>query len=620
MKESLKSEPKAEISWPQESIVEVGAEVDFVYIMRKDGKFTMSPIAEKMHIDYHLEEDEALAVLLEEYDTFFTKLADHFRWAYKSKGNFQLHLYDSDELEKKVREKSASNPIISLDPLMDEGVFGHKVSRGYFLGGMKDFGQVPRPGNLSLPDQAKKIADNLHQIPASITEDDIFSGGSVIASLEGLIFQGVNIAKVVPGIQIGKPKKLSEMGLVIDPVVTYKTTDGVDVFDKIDLGDPRDYLLGASGLVLKLPSGEFGRAPYILPFVSTTARAGIPIEIEKNFALRVLQANLEFFQNTDGKTGKPILLKHMDDNFQIYMHEIYGVDIDTPMSQITMWLMENFDYHWEITKKQGELQEKLEALKLPRNIVFLDVNGTLIPDDSTDGYIKPEDVSKLQELIRALKEKGMSVGLCSDSPLQQLIHFGSNLGIDGPVVAENGNIIFYNGNKIILNGINNVERIKSWLTEHLVEYGYPNVEDCIAPEFGGKSFDNPSIEWAFGANRETSITVFGSEEVMRIVYPMIAKCYPSLTIDYSFSLPGYIGIHQGEFKKQKGICLNTLSLFGHSIVIVGNSMSDWVERDNGVMCAFVAGSRIDEKTAKNCAYVSDKQTIKGVIDILEKLL
>jgi len=132
----------------------------------------------------------------------------------------------------------------------------------------------------------------------------------------------VDVKKLVAGIQVGGSSILSEMGVFVDSVVAYSTSDGTDIFDKVDLGDPRDYLLGASGLVIKLPNGNFARAPYILPFVSTTARAGIPQEMEKEFAMKVLQASLEFYISAGERIGKPILLKNMDPNFVVLMSEM----------------------------------------------------------------------------------------------------------------------------------------------------------------------------------------------------------------------------------------------------------------------------------------------------------
>lgn len=619
MKERLHPIPKAEIKWPQGNQVEVGSDVDFVYIMRKDGNFAMSPIAQKMSADYQLDEETLSQTLLEEYDAFFAQLADIIVWGYAHKGNFELHLFDPDELEKAVRSKSSPLPIVSLDPLMNRGVYEHKVSRGYYPGGKKDFGQVARPGSEPLSTQAQAIAKNLSGLPTSVSEDDIFSGGSVIASLNELLSQGVNTEKIIPGIQVGKPKKLSEMGLNVDPIIEYRTTDRVDIFNKVDLGDPRDYLLGASGLVIKLPNGEYGRAPYILPFVSTTARAGIPVEIEKDFALKVLQANFEFFQKAQDKAGAPLLLKHMDHSFVVYMHQMYGVDPNTEMSQITAWLMDNIDNFWEITKKQGEFQEKLSALKLPQNIVFLDVNGTLFPDECTDGYIDEEDVDSIKGAIIRAKEKGVSVGLCSDSPLPQLKEVAEKLGMDGPILAENGNLLSNADQTLTLNTLVGVDGLREQISVIASNLGYQQVDDCIAPEFGGSPIDAQSFHWAFGANRETTVTVFGPPQLVSQLGSQFNGHQQDFSVDCSPEY-NYFAIHPGEsYKKNKGFTLNTLSIYGHNIVMVGNSMSDWVEPEHGVLCTFVGGARISSDVSSKAAYISDKPAIKGVIDILEKI-
>ena len=619
MKEQINSVPKAEIKWPQGNKIEVGPNVDFVYIMRKDGKFAMSQITQKMITHNHPNEEELTQTLLGEYDTFFAKLADIFKWGYSSKGNFELHIFDPDKLDNAVRLKSDGLPIVSLDPLMNKGVYEFGVSRGYYLGGKKDFGQVTRPGNDGLSNQAQEIALNLHGSPISVSEDDIFSGGSVIASLNSLLTNGVHIEKVIPGIQIGKPKKLFDMGLAVNPVVEYQTTDGTDIFSKLDLGDPRDYLLGASGLVIKLPSGEFGRAPYILPFVSTTARAGIPAEIEKEFALLVLQANFEFFNAVQDAVGKPMLLKHMDYNFQVYMHQMFSIDQNTDMSQITVWLMENIDGIWETTKKQGEFQEKLDSFKLPKNIVFLDVNGTLFPDESKNGYIPKEDILLFKHTVTKVKEKGLSVGLCSDSPLLQLQQIAKKLETDGPIIAENGNILSYENQTLVFNSLPEINLFKEQINRLAAEFEYQKAEDCVASEFGGKLTDINNSQWSFGANRETTVSVFGPAQLIKKLGLYFNSYKQQFSTDCSPEY-NYFAIHPGKnYKLNKGRVLNTLSVYGHNIVMVGNSMSDWVEPKHGVVCTFVGGAKINSDTAHKAGYVSNKPVIKGIIDILNKI-
>ena len=348
---------KAQIVWPQEGVIPVTPDVDFIYILRKDIRFTCDPLAQKLAKDeggmHHLQRS-----LYAEYDAFTARLTDKLLNGFAHKGNIQVHIFDPDILDQATRAKSIGIPLISLDPLMNKRVYQHQVSRGYYLGGVVDFGQVSRPRTQPLPVQAAEIASALNGTPAAVCEDDIFSGGSTISAVHELTKNRVKIAKIIPGIQIGQPQKLLDMGIPLEPIVKYETTDGTDIFDKVDLGDPRDYLVGISGLVVKLPDGSFGRSPYTLPFVSPTARAGIPVETEKQFSLDVLKANHEFYRNIGTAYNREVLLKHVDHDFHHMMTTLFGFKGQVPMHFIIEWAAENMDKIWELNKAKAEEQQK----------------------------------------------------------------------------------------------------------------------------------------------------------------------------------------------------------------------------------------------------------------------
>lgn len=617
MKENIQQSYTSEIKWPEPGRVEVGTEVDFVYIIRKDGNFTMGPIAENFSSDYGVDVEVVQQVLLDEYDVFTAKLVDSFKWGYSAKGNVEVHVYDPDALDKAVRVKSAEDPLISLDPLLQQGVHVFNVSRGYYVSGKKDFSQIARPGSDSLHQQAENISAQLNGVTASVAEDDIFSGGSVIASVSALQESGVVINKVIPGIQVGKPEQLEAMKIIVDPVVVYDTTDGKDIFDKVDLGDPRDYLTGGSGLVVKMPNGKFGRSPYILPFVSTTARASIPEELEKEFALKVLQANHDFFSHIEEKLGNPILLNQMNRDFMVMMHTMFGFDKNTPMSQTVSWAMDNIDTIWSFTQKQGELQEKLADLELPQSIIFVDVNGTLFSDNSSDGSIPKADVELLQQSVINATNKGVSVGLCSDSPLPQLLDLSERLGMTGPIAAENGNILYNNGKVLVVNPLTDRDNYRQQISTIAGELGLQASEEVVAKEFGGNLAD-VEIQWGFGANRIASVTVFGPPELTQRLEETFGN-QEDISTDYSPEY-SYYAIHSGDdYKQNKGKTLGLLAAYGHNVLMIGNSISDWVNPETGVQCAFVADSRINEDVVQQAAYISNKPLVQGVTDIINKV-
>lgn len=381
---------------------------------------------------------------------------------------------------------------------------------------------------------------------------------------------------------------------------------------------PVDLLLGAGGVEVTLPSGEVGATPGIQPFADVAAGTDAPYTAGREYALRVLHANLSFFNGVASKTGRPILLRHLNPAFQAFMHQMYGVDLDADMAQVTAWLMDNVDPLRDRTRQIAEFQEQLSLLDLPPNMIFIDLNGTLVPEETVDGYIAPEHIAALQQAVARAKERGYAVGLCSDSPLPQLQAYAETLGIDGPIIAENGNLIFNNGQTLALQTLPEIEVFRRQIVAETTRLGYQQEQDRVAPEFGGGQVDATSQLWSFGANRQTSITVFGPPDLITLLGVRFGGI-EGVSVDPA---PEYfcLAIHPGEdYRHNKGLTLNTLAAYGYNLVMVGNSKSDWVEPARGVVCTFVAGSRIDTNIASRAGYVSDQPTVRGVIDILNRI-
>lgn len=605
------------IKQPSSEIIEIPKSVDFVYVMRLDEDFAMSSLTQSIVVAEDVSEKQIKQKLVGVYKHFEEKLIGIMWNAFSQKGNVEVHTFNPDALEQSIARKTGNNPIISLDPLLTQNVDTFPVSRGYELGGIQEVGHVTRPGYWgTMQENAQVLAQKYGGQKVIVVEDDIFSGASVIASLHTLLAAGVDIAKVIAGIQIGSPSKLMQMGILVDSVIQYKSQEG-NIFDKLDLGDPRDFLVGASGLVIALPDGSLGRLPYILPFVSCSERASIPPEVEKAFSLQVLMANAAFYQQVEQELGFPLCLKHMNQAFVSAMTTVYGFDGAIPMEDIIAWSIQQLGFDFGNQEDIIEDMEKIEALHLPQKIVLLDVNGTLFPDDSKEGYIDPQQVQALQKQIAALKAKGVSVGLCSDTPLEPLAELATKIGISGPIVAENGNLIFYNGEVSVINPLPELANYYAQIKE--MSTGLHQVPDAVAPEFGGKDPQFGYGEWALGAYRQASISVFGPSEFIG----KLGKAFSSteaISVDCS---PHYnfFAIHPGkDYTKNKGLTLSKLVAFGHQVVMVGNSRSDWVEPSSGVQCAFVGEARITSQISGNAGFTSAKPTIDGVLDILQHIV
>lgn len=82
--------------------------------------------------------------------------------------------------------------------------------------------------------------------------------------------------------------------------------------------------------------------------------------------------------------------------------------------------------------------------------IFIDLNGTLIGDSQKNLNFNQQHLSDFRKLVDELKSKKVIIGLCSDSPLEQLKVLSKRLGLDPttPILAENGNL-YFNGSEII---------------------------------------------------------------------------------------------------------------------------------------------------------------------------
>ncbi|HVF17546.1 MAG TPA: hypothetical protein VNA21_11565 [Steroidobacteraceae bacterium] len=175
-------------------------------------------------------------------------------------------LHEARIIETKVQPMRAAT--ISLDPFTHAE---HRlaVSRVFALGGHQLLGYVARPGNASIEDQIATIPSGDY----TLLDDDRMSGGTLAAV----------IAMLPSRIQITKTELMLEQRA------------------NEDVLDSRDFLVGSDegGLVVVLPDGSLGRAPYLLPYVDPAARASIPDA--KAFSKAMWDANACVFAQTDLK-------------------------------------------------------------------------------------------------------------------------------------------------------------------------------------------------------------------------------------------------------------------------------------------------------------------------------
>lgn len=248
--------------------------------------------------------------------TFKAKLADLFIACHKE-ARPPDKVYDvtveylalKDQLEAAAK-LARGNSVISLDPCI-KGDHDLKVSRSFPLSApLSEAEMVARPGSHELSLQIEAIPEGAH----ILFDDDIFSG-STVQRVQELLPEPITIRAVC--------------ALTIRSKNPHSTL--------LDILDSRDFLAGSheGGLVLQLPDGSFGRAPYCLPYVSPSERASIPLSQEIEFSIRLWRINKEFFASLPDQ----IALRQSSPAFTKLM-QLAGFDLNATMLEVCQWHLE----------------------------------------------------------------------------------------------------------------------------------------------------------------------------------------------------------------------------------------------------------------------------------------
>ncbi|WP_030559922.1 HAD family hydrolase [Streptomyces aureocirculatus] len=257
-------------------------------------------------------------------------------------------------------------------------------------------------------------------------------------------------------------------------------------------------------------------------------------------------------------------------------------------------------------------------------VVLLDVNGTLVPHD-TPGPPLPRIAARLARAVALAHEAGVSVGLCSDSPLEQLRAFGHHIGLGPPgrfpVVAENGAIVAWDGRLRPKRPFPHRAAVRAVVSRRALAAGLRQSQDVVGPEFGGGR--PPGDAWAFGANRRSSVSVFAPPDLVT-VWARYLTCWGRragvrLAVDAA-PRHSYLGIHSCvPLRSGKRRVLAELARAGHRVVMVGDSPADWVPPGTGVRCAFVADANVPAAVRAACWHAATRPGAAGVVEVLRRV-
>lgn len=288
--------------------IDVPVSGTFVMIMRDDTAHLVTELGDRLAQWSAMPPCGLAPALAESYYRFQRDTRNAFRCVIRRPSGLVFHVVDAHRLELAVRGRVGSGLLISLDPLIERATRPFRVSRGFLLGGRTEVGLVPRPGADPIGRQITSMLGYTAGKACTLIEDDLCTGRTIARVIRPLRAAGIQIAHVVPGIRLDSAAQPSILGAAIEPVLQYRTVPGTWGESAMELTDPRNYLLGLSGLVVRLPDGSWGRAPYWLPFVATSARVGIPVGAEKKFAFLMLEANLRFFTRAERLVRRTILV------------------------------------------------------------------------------------------------------------------------------------------------------------------------------------------------------------------------------------------------------------------------------------------------------------------------
>lgn len=327
--------------------IEVAGTGPFVIVMRDDTSYCVKELTRTLGRGRSngVQAPRAAAdVVSDNYRLFQADIRKALRKTIRHPGGVTFHVLDAQLLEQGVRHRAGTGPLLSLDPLIEEADHHLRASRGFLLGGEKHVGLVPSPGARSFHRQMATLPVDTEY---TLIEDDIFTGGTIKEVLRMLQRRGVRIGRVVPGIRLSDGADDLIPGFMVDPVLRYRILDSSEKTHPLEIADPRNFLLGISGLVVRLPNGNWTRAPYWLPFVRASARVGVSAECEEEFALLAMQANLDFYSRIQRSLGRTVRISDFLSPVRNLLPMLGFAHMSTPVCAALEQMMTYLDRHVE---------------------------------------------------------------------------------------------------------------------------------------------------------------------------------------------------------------------------------------------------------------------------------
>ncbi len=590
----------------------------FTFVTVPDHFRALLPLAVVQHPRDEQLQCRFIDKLASAYDRFVSGTLQAIRESGNSSGKqIKVCALDLAEVTAGVRGHASGAFTVSLNEGDAWADFSLGLSRLFSLGGGRFFTHTSRPGSDAIDEQLRALKGALAERGISevvLVDDHAFSGKTIESVVSLLRQQEISVKSVTTYTRVNS---LKLDGIEVKPV---KGFVGDRILERADLVEPRYFLIGSAGCVVELPNKKLARAPYVLPFGSPVDRASIPANEATPFSRRLITLNQGFFRAWAEVTGKEPVVADLDPLFGRLM-VLHGFDEKSPVQGLLASCSERLEHRINRRTELERVQSDLRPLGLPQDIVFLDINDTILK--SGDSEVNALVTEQLQRRIRKLQDLGVSVGLCSDSPLPQMINFAAQFGITGPIIAENGNIISNSGKKTILRRLENIDALRDRINQVASRRQLTVRDDRVAVEFGGSGSRIETGTYSFGRDRQTSISVFGDVDFIEDLKREFEDEANLQTFGVDASpragIYGFFAMHPCPIRSGKADTLRMLAKFGHRVTMIGNSMSDFVEPNGGVDVGMVGNHSLTDGQLAQCRYSTTVNLTLGVVNLLHQI-
>ncbi|MFH8990193.1 hypothetical protein [Streptomyces sp. NPDC017940] len=345
------------------------APAPFTVVMRDDTHYCVRRLTAWIARDTDCAAATLAAALTTGYQRFQAEVRAALHAAADRPERAEFHLVDASALERAVRHSAGGGGrVISLDPLVRRAVAPLRLSRGFLLGGTRSVGLVARPGARAIGEQLGALRARWGGGSCTLLDDDICTAETVGAAVRLLHTADITVSRIVSGIQFGTTERLRRAvtGVPVTPVIAYRYPDEREgAAARISLADPRNFLLGVSGLAVLLPDGTWGRAPYWLPFVRTAARVGLrDAHHDRPFALAMLTANARFYARVERQLRVPVRVRHLNPSVARLLCSLDMASPDTPVLTAVDTLRAGLDRYTETARSWEAAHARASARRL----------------------------------------------------------------------------------------------------------------------------------------------------------------------------------------------------------------------------------------------------------------